>query len=153
MEFMPAVPGWGNAMTKVEVLHSATAASRRSYSMKLALLRLLCVILTISFSLPLQAQSVIFQGLITTVAGNGIGGFSGDNGPATSAEVTYPFDVARDGAGNLYIADSANSRIRKVTREGIITTVAGGGTGCAGQINSIGDGCPATSAEFDFERL
>ena len=53
--------------------------------------------------------------MITTVAGNGIQGFSGDSGPATSAELNLPRGIATDSAGNLYIADSSNARIRKVS--------------------------------------
>jgi len=83
-------------------------------------------------------------GIITTVAGNGTYGYSGDGGPATSAELAYPEKVALDGSGNIYIADSYNERIRKVTAStGVITTVAGNGT--AGY---SGDGGPATSAEL-----
>jgi sugar lactone lactonase YvrE len=66
-------------------------------------------------------------GIITTVAGNGTFAFSGDNGPATSASLWAPFGVANDISGNLYIADTYNNRIRKVTAAtGIITTVADG---------------------------
>jgi uncharacterized protein (TIGR03437 family) len=84
----------------------------------------------------------VSNGAITTVAGNGTQGFSGDNGPATSAQLSNPYAVAVDSAGNLYIADMANSRIRKVSN-GAITTVAGGGTQGLG-----GDGGPATSAQL-----
>ena len=81
-------------------------------------------------------------GIITTVAGNGTEGFSGDGGAATSASLDYPDAVAVDGAGNLYIADARNSRIRKVAAgSGIISTVAGSGAGAIS-----GDGGPATSA-------
>jgi DNA-binding beta-propeller fold protein YncE len=66
------------------------------------------------------------SGDITTVAGNGAYGFSGDNGPAASAELNVPVGVAVDSAGNLYIADTGNNRIRKISN-GVITTVAGGG--------------------------
>ncbi len=84
-------------------------------------------------------------GVITTVAGNGIGGYSGDGGPATSAQLSYPYGVAIDAAGNLYIADSFNNRIRKVTAAtGVITTVAGNGTE-----SYSGDGGAATSAQLD----
>jgi uncharacterized protein (TIGR03437 family) len=79
-------------------------------------------------------------GVITTVAGNGTEGFSGDNGPATSAQLNNPGGVAVDSAGNLYIADSGNVRVRKVSN-GVITTVAGGGS-------SFGDNGPATSAQL-----
>jgi trimeric autotransporter adhesin len=85
------------------------------------------------------------SGIITTTAGNGTAGYSGDNGPATAAELNDPSAVALDGAGNLYIADSGNNRIRKVTAgSGIITTVAGNGT--AGY---RGDNGPAISAELN----
>jgi trimeric autotransporter adhesin len=82
----------------------------------------------------------VTNGVIATVAGNGTTGFSGDSGPATSAELSGPEGIAVDSAGNLYIADTANNRIRKVTG-GTITTVAGGGS-------SFGDGGPATSAQL-----
>ena len=80
-------------------------------------------------------------GLLTLVAGNGTTGFSGDNGPATSAQLAYPSGVAVDSAGNVYIADTTNQRIRKVSN-GVITTVAGGGA-------SFGDNGPATSAQLN----
>ncbi len=81
----------------------------------------------------LLADSLIIRaiapgGTIRTVAGNGTHGFSGDGGPATEAQLWYPWGLAIDGTGNLYIADSSNFRVRKVTPGGIITTVAGGGT-------------------------
>jgi len=82
-------------------------------------------------------------GTITTVAGNGMIGFSGDGGAATSAELHSPNGVTLDGAGNLYIADSGNNRIRMVSA-GTISTIAG--TGTAG---FSGDGGAATSAELD----
>jgi sugar lactone lactonase YvrE len=82
----------------------------------------------------------VSNGIITTVAGNGGYGFSGDNGPATSAQLYDPYGVAVDSAGNLYIADTLNGRIRKVSN-GVITTIAGNGT-----YGYSGDGGPATSA-------
>ena len=84
-------------------------------------------------------------GVITTVAGNGTSGFSGDGGPATAAQIGRPADVAVDTAGNLYIADVDKGRIREV-RDGIITTVAGGGACCAPPAN----GTAATSAYLAF---
>ncbi|MGA2177941.1 MAG: immunoglobulin domain-containing protein, partial [Verrucomicrobiota bacterium] len=83
------------------------------------------------------------NGIITTVAGNGTWGYSGDGGPATNAELRYPFGVAVDASGNLFIAAYGNNRIRMVGTDGIITTVAGNG----GQGYS-GDGGPATDAEL-----
>ena len=90
-----------------------------------------------------RIRKVSPSGIITTVAGNGTDGFSGDNGPATSAELADPWGVALDASGNLYIADIYNNRIRKVSPSGIITTVAGNGTG-----GYSGDNGPATSAEL-----
>jgi uncharacterized protein (TIGR03437 family) len=90
----------------------------------------------------------VSNGVITTVAGNGTdgyGGYGGDNGPATGAELYYPCGVAVDSAGNLYIADDGNHRIRKVSSTGVITTVAGNGTA-----GFSGDGGPATGAHLDY---
>ncbi|MFI5112212.1 MAG: choice-of-anchor D domain-containing protein [Terriglobales bacterium] len=97
----------------------------------------------------LQAQNITLAPVITTVAGNGSYSYSGDNGPATIAGLYIPLGVAVDSAGNLYIADLSNNRIRKVDTSGTITTVAGGGSGCPGQTDSVGDGCPATSAALN----
>jgi uncharacterized protein (TIGR03437 family) len=85
----------------------------------------------------------VANGMITTVAGNATPGFSGDNGPATSAQLNVPYGVAVDSDGNLYIADSGNNRIRKVA-SGMVTTVAGNGTP-----GFSGDGGPATAAVLD----
>ncbi len=88
----------------------------------------------------------ISTGIITTIAGSGISSYSGDNGQATSATLTVPSDVAVDSAGNFYIADSSNHRIRKVTvSTNIITTVAGIGTS-----SYSGDNGPATSAALSY---
>jgi uncharacterized protein (TIGR03437 family) len=84
-------------------------------------------------------------GVIMTVAGNGVEGFSGDGGPATSASLNYPEDVAFDASGNLFIADSANNRVRKVGPSGIISSIAG--TGLDG---FSGDGGPAVEATLNF---
>ena len=89
-------------------------------------------------------RKVSANGKISTVAGNGSAWFSGDGGPATSAQLNNPFDVRADSAGNLYIADSGNHRVRKVTPNGIITTIAG--TGVAGY---SGDGGQATNAQLN----
>ena len=81
-------------------------------------------------------------GVVTVVAGSGTPGYSGDNGPATGAQLNQPHSVAVDSAGNLYIADTGNQCIRKVSA-GVITTVAGNGTE-----GFSGDGGPATSAQL-----
>lgn len=88
-----------------------------------------------------RVRRVTPQGIITTVAGDGSGGFGGDGGQATSAQLSYPSAIAADASGNLFISDYYNDRIRKVTPQGIISTVAGDGTRGFG-----GDGGPATSA-------
>lgn len=67
------------------------------------------------------------KGAISTVAGTGVKGFSGDGGLATAAQLNSPGGLALDSRGNLYIADAANWRVRKVTRDGVISTVAGNG--------------------------
>ena len=86
----------------------------------------------------------VSSGLISTVAGNGNGGFLWDNWPATSTWVNDPYGVFVDAAGNIYIADTWNKRVRKVNAaDGMMTTVAGDGTYADG-----GDGMPATSAQL-----
>lgn len=85
-----------------------------------------------------------YGGIITTVVGSGISGFSGDGGPAYFAKVNGVFDVAVDHSGNIYVADAGNNRIRKVTTDGIINTIAG--TGIAGY---NGDNIPATAAQLN----
>ncbi len=82
-------------------------------------------------------------GIITTVAGTGTQGYSGDGGPATAATLNLPWGVAVDGAGDLFIADSFNNVIREVSPAGIITTVAGNG-----KIGYSGDGGLARNATF-----
>ncbi len=81
-------------------------------------------------------------GIISTVAGNGTSGFSGDGGSATEAQLSNPRGIALDASGNLYIGDRLNGRVRKVATDGTITTFAGG----AGSSSAIGDGGAATSA-------
>ena len=81
-------------------------------------------------------------GIITTIAGNGTAGYSGDGGAATAAQLNTPVGVAIDIFGNVYVADLLNNSIRKITAStGIITTIAGNGIG-----SSTGDGGAATSA-------
>ncbi len=84
------------------------------------------------------------SGTITTVVGNGVGGFSGNGGQATAAEINAPQGIFIDKAGNIYIGDFFNNRIRKVHTNGVITTIAGNGFS-----NFSGDGGPATAAELN----
>ena len=85
-------------------------------------------------------------GIITTIAGSGVSGFSGDGGAGTSAELAYPCGIAVDAAGNVFIADVNNYRVRKVAGgTGIITTIAGSGVG-----GIIGDGGAGTSAALAY---
>lgn len=89
-----------------------------------------------------KVRKIDLAGIITTVAGTGSGGTSGDGGPATSASFSYPFGVSVDTAGNIFISDYTNRRLRKVNTSGIISTYAGtGGTGYSG------DGGLATAAQ------
>jgi sugar lactone lactonase YvrE len=88
-----------------------------------------------------RVRRVDSSGTITTVAGDGSAGFGGDGGSATAAKLSAPSGVALDGAGNLYIADTANHRVRKVDGAGKISTVAGNGA-----IGVGSDGVPATKA-------
>jgi uncharacterized protein (TIGR03437 family) len=83
----------------------------------------------------------------TVVAGTGTSGFGGDGGPATQAKLSTPTAVAVDSLGNIYIADANNSRIRKVTTDGNIVTIAG-----KGGASYSGDGGPATTAGLAFPR-
>jgi sugar lactone lactonase YvrE len=83
------------------------------------------------------------SGIITTIAGNGTWGYSGDSGPATAAQLKYPGGITVDTAGNIYFTESNNRIVRKVDPAGIISTFAGNGT-----IGYSGDGGPATSAQL-----
>ena len=86
-----------------------------------------------------QAQTTSHR--IFTLAGNGVAGFSGDGGLGGAAQINSPRGLAVDGSGNVYIADGANNRIRKIAPNGIVSTIAGGGT-------SLSDGVNALSAEL-----
>src|SRR5262249_52695032 len=88
-----------------------------------------------------RVRKVTPNGLISTVAGNGQFGFSGDGGPATSAQLNSPRGVAADAFGNLFIADSGNLRVRTITPDGVIRTVA-----VNGLLGFSGDGYPARTA-------
>jgi len=88
-----------------------------------------------------QVRRINADGTMTTIAGTGRGGFSGDGGPATAADLHGPQSIAIDSAGDVFIADSQNNRVRRVDPRGIITTIAGSGRAGYG-----GDGGPAKQA-------
>src|SRR5207244_4239880 len=99
-------------------------------------------------------RKVTPAGLISTIAGSGAtgsgdGGFSGDGGPATSAKLNNPTGVAVDASGDVFIVDTDNQRIRKVTPAGLISTIAGSGATGSGNGGFSGDGGPATSAKLN----
>ena len=96
-----------------------------------------------TLTLCLLTSSVLAQGTITTIAGNGNGVFTGDGGQATAAALQTPTGLAVDAAGNVYIADFGNFRIRRIAANGVIDTYAGNGT-----IGFSGDGGPAVNAQL-----
>jgi hypothetical protein len=91
-----------------------------------------------------RVRKISPDGTITTVAGTGVAGFSGDGGPATAAQINAPIEVVPDAFGNVYISDSANHRVRRVNAAGVISTIAG--TGVAG---FSGDGGAASEARIN----
>ena len=94
---------------------------------------------------------VLATGIITTVAGDGTAGASGDGGQATAATLNNPLGISVDTAGNLYIADTYNHKIREVTAAGVISTIAGNGTTQSNGAGSYsGDGGPATQAGLNY---
>ncbi|MGW1196601.1 NHL domain-containing protein [Streptomyces sp. NPDC002536] len=92
-----------------------------------------------------RVRRIATDGKISTVAGTGAATFGGDGGPATAAHLNYPFGVAVDSVGTLYVCDYGNHRVRKITADGKISTVAGTGAGTFG-----GDGGPATAAHLNY---
>jgi uncharacterized protein (TIGR03437 family) len=90
-----------------------------------------------------RVRMISTSGVITTLAGTGAAGFSGDGGPATAAQLNLPYGLAADLAGYVYVADLGNDRVRRIGPDGVITTVAGNGNR-----GSSGDGGAATSAQL-----
>jgi uncharacterized protein (TIGR03437 family) len=90
-----------------------------------------------------RVRMISTTGIITTLAGTGVAGFSGDGGPATAAQLNLPYGLAADLAGNLYVADLGNDRVRRIGPDGVITTVAGNGNR-----GSSADGGAATGAQL-----
>jgi trimeric autotransporter adhesin len=100
-------------------------------------------ILYISDIANYRIRKVSAAGAITTLTGNGVRALSGDRGPAANAQITEVYGMALDKDGNLYFADLASSRVRKIATDGIISTIAGGKNGFSG------DGGPATAAQLN----
>jgi sugar lactone lactonase YvrE len=92
-----------------------------------------------------RIRKMTADGRIQTVAGTGVAGFAGDGSPSNAALLSHPYGIAVDTRGNLYVADLGNARVRKISPDGVIRTVAGGGTIAPG---GNGDGGPATSAQL-----
>lgn len=109
--------------------------------------RVLTTLMVLSAAVAVFPATALAQGIITTVAGNGVAGYSGDGGPAREAQIQDAYGLALDASGNLYIADWQNNRVRKVTPAGIITTFAG-----TGEPGSSGDGGPAALARVENPR-
>ena len=86
-------------------------------------------------------------GIISTIAGTGVAGFSGDGGPAAQAQIRMPTFVAADADGTVYFCDHGNARIRRITTDGVISTIAG-----TGVVGRSGDGGPATAAQLDWPK-
>ena len=100
----------------------------------------------ITDQLHYRVRKVNTSGIITTFAGTGVHGYSGDGGQATNATFQLPMGIATDNLGNVYVADQASYNVRKITPAGIITTYAGRGT----TEGYSGDGGPATDAKLSY---
>jgi uncharacterized protein (TIGR03437 family) len=96
-----------------------------------------------------RVRRISTSGVIQTIAGTGHAGFSGDGGPGSSAQINQPYGLALDAAGNLYIADLGNARVRKITKDGNIATIAGGGMTA---VSSTSASLAATSAALNAPR-
>lgn len=90
-----------------------------------------------------RVRKIDTSGVITLVAGTGTAGFGGDGGPAAKASLNLPYGLVVDAAGNIYVADLGNNRVRRIAADGTILTIAG-----SGQSGPVGDGGPATGAEL-----
>ena len=97
-----------------------------------------------------RVMKVNSSGTLSLIAGTGTAGYSGDGGPATSAELNSPYELTLDSSGNLYITDALNEVVRKVSSSGTITTVVGNGKVCSVSTLPCGDGGPASGAEFAY---
>jgi len=119
------------------VLHSQPFGFKPSSTFKLLL------IFIVSAFTHFKSVSQTCNGTITTIAGIGIVGHYGDGGPATAAYINQVHGIIRDNYGNIYISDRPNHRIRKITSDGLMITIAGNGSG-----GPDGDGGPASAAKL-----
>ena len=131
----PGYSGDGDAATSAQLYYPASVAADLSGSLYIADYH------------NNRIRVVDSAGIITTFAGTGQPGNSGDDGTATSAQLNYPQGVAVVDDGKVFIADTDNNKVRMVTMSGIITTFAG-----TGAIGSSGEGGPATSAQLNFPK-
>jgi sugar lactone lactonase YvrE len=92
-----------------------------------------------------RVRKINSAGIISTIAGTGTAGYSGDGGPATAAELHHPTGLAIDASGNIYVSDAGNNRVRKISSAGTISTIAGNGT-----VGYTGDGAAATAAQLNY---
>ncbi|TPW18258.1 MAG: hypothetical protein FD129_39 [bacterium] len=145
----PATSDIGNANLSIEARDGDGGLSTATFTISVANAN---VVVAYDDAYILDEDNVLVAGNalfpatpIGTFAGNGIAGFSGDGGPATATRLNAPFGVAEDSAGNVYITDAQNARIRRVSPDGLITTIAGNGT-----VGFSGDGGPASTAMVGF---
>jgi sugar lactone lactonase YvrE len=94
-----------------------------------------------------RVRKIDASGVITLFAGTGTAGFGGDGGPAAKALLNLPYGLAADSAGNIYVADLGNNRVRRIAADGTILTIAG-----SGKSGSMGDGGTATEAQLHSPR-
>ena len=123
----------------MRVFASSTGQNRRPLAVVLAVAVALLTIQVVSVK-----RAAAAAGDITTIAGTGSAGYSGDAGPATAAQLNQPIDAVQDAAGNTYVADLGNAVVRKIDTSGVISTFAGNGTA-----GFSGDGGPATAAQLN----
>jgi sugar lactone lactonase YvrE len=142
MPFSHSIPKSAGFVSRLYLTESSVFPGALTGRLRAVALVLVCLLASLA-PCQLQAQTITQVPYITTVAGTGTPGYSGDGKAATSAALNQPFDVIVDRAGNLYIADTFNHVIRKVDTSGTITTVAGNGT-----LGYSGDGYAATSAQL-----
>jgi sugar lactone lactonase YvrE len=97
-----------------------------------------------------RIRFVTSKGIISTIAGTGAGGYTGDGGPANQAQIDNPIGLGLDSSGDLFFSDASNYVIRKIDAGGFISTIAGTGIPCPSSTDPCGDSGPALNAQFSF---